>query len=498
MNNLFNAQNIQSGGLTTGTMDASQAEELAKTMQIGHGYLGSPQGLVGGGALTMESIEGTLKSVTFDATNLVCWPSMPQSKAFNLVEQYIRQNAYGDGGSAYVSEAGSPAMNDANIDRNMQKVVFFATRRGVSLPSTLVRMNQAAQDPESFESSSGTLWILEKLERELYKGLADFSNNGFFDGNVAALPSKISNLNLAGIEQQLRSGDQDYTAQSQEFQGYGGSQSVISDRQGQTLDEGSIEDLANIITENFGRVSEMHVAPKNLSDFIKQFYPKERVNTLGVLDGRAGYVVKTMATTAGDVGLKPNVFLKPKDISKSIDDRAGVPAAPASASGSVVANDGQASNLQAGDSYAYIITSVNEQGECAAYASVSAQSIDTTGQIVKLSISSPSSGPIPTHYAVYRTNNSGSGQPMFIGFCARTGASSTFVDRGMKLPGAASAYMLDMRPEMMVWKQLAPMMKINLAQVTLSKEFILFLSGVLLVYAPRKMGMFANIGKASY
>lgn len=488
--NLFN---VQQGQMNSQALDQSQAEELAKTMTAGHSYLGAPTALTGLGALQMESIDGTLKSVTYDATNLVFWPSVPQDRAYSLVEQYVRTNSYGDGGTPYIPEAGSPQMQDSEFNRHAQKVVFFAVRRGVSIPATLVKTGFGV-DQESIQSEHGTLWMLEKLEREMYFGNANFIDaDGKFSGSLNSIPVKLQNLNLAGTEQQIRSGDSDATAMAQAFDGFGGDQSIISDMKGQVLDEESIEVLSNIIVENFGSPKEIHGEPRTMSDFIKAFYPKERVNSLGVLDGRAGYIVKTMATTAGDISLKANVFLRRKESPKGQSDRAGVPSAPASATATAAAGE---SNFKAGDSFAYAITACNEQGEGSSFASCS-QAIDTDAKHVSIAIASPVGGAAPTHYAVYRTSKNGQGQKMFVGYIARTGATTTFRDIGAKVEGASTAFLLDMRAELIVWKQLAPLMKLNLAQVSMAKEFILWLAGCLILAAPRKLGLFSNIGRAS-
>lgn len=492
-NDLFN---VQSGYMASQALDPAQAEELAKTMTIGHANgLNAPGSLVGGSALQMESIDGTLKAVTYDASHLVMWPSIPQDRAYSLVEQYVRTNSYGDGGSVFVPEAGSPAMNDSDYNRHAQKVVFMATRRGVSLPSTLVRMNFGG-DIEGREAQAGTLWMLERLERAMYKSQADFLDSaGTITGALSSIPSKIQNLELAGLESQIRQGDSDYTAQIRAFDGYGASQSVVSDILGNVLAEGDIETEANILVENFSHPSELHLQPKNVSDFIKQFFPKERVNVLGVLDGKAGYVVKTMSTTAGDIALKANIFLKPKAQPKSQNDRPGVPNAPASVS--VAAATGAGSALGAGDKYVYTVTACNEQGEGAGATTSSQTTVATAGDAVTVTIGVPGSGNAPTHYAIYRTSKQGSGTVSFLGFIKAAGSSTVFTDMGAKVQGTATGYMLDMNAEALVWKQLAPLTRVNLAQMSLAKEFILWLAGALIVFKPRAFGIFQNIGTAS-
>jgi hypothetical protein len=492
---LFNNwNNVSYGAVSSAALDAGQAEELAKTMSVGHPYAGAASGMVGGAALQNESIDATLKSVTYQADSLVMWPSIPQDRAYSLVEQFNRTNSYGDGGSPFVPESGSPQMQDWDVQRHSNRVVFLATRRGVSLPATMVRMN-AGQDLESKESEAGTLWLLQKLETELYRGLADFSNAGAFDGSIAAIPAKQQNLALDGIERQIVAGDQDYTAQAKVFDGFGANQSVISDLQGALISETTIEDLANVLVEQFSRPNELHTANKAMSDFVKQFFPKERVTALGLSDGaRAGYVVKTMATTAGDIALKTNTHLRSKQTPKSQNDRPGVPAAPASATATPVTPG--TSQLAAGANYIYEVSACNEQGEGASTAVSSQVTIANSGDTVSLAIGAPAAGNVPSHYAVYRTNSKGAGVRQFIGFCAYRGATTTFIDAGGRTEGAQTAYMLDIRPENLVWKQLAPLMKVNLAQVSLAKEWILLLAGTAIVFAPRRLGLIKNIGRA--
>lgn len=497
--------NVEMGAGASQSMDAENAEQLLKTLNVGHGYLGAPGQLVGGGALGVESLDATLKSVTYDASNLVFWPAVPQDRAYSLVEQYVRMNSYGDGGSPYVPESGSPSMNDSDYNRHAQKVVFFSTRRGVSLASTLVRQNFGG-DVEGRETQSGTLWLLEKLERELYKGMADFSAAGKFDGSVSAQPAKLTNLNLSGFEVQLRSGESDYTAQARAFDGHGGTDSVIMNMEGALLSESAIETEARVIIENFGRPGELHLAPADLSAFVKQFFPKERVTQLGVADGKAGYVVREFVTSAGSVGLKANVFLRPKMLKKAQSDRGTVPGVVAgienAAGQSVVAGALNAldlaaadSKLKAGQMFVYEVTACNEQGESAASVATVKATIAADGQSVSFKILDPAAGNAPTHYAVYRTNESGAGAKEFIGYVARTGSKTAFIDLGLKVQGAGTGYLMDLRPELIVWKQLAPLLKINLAAISTAKEFLLWLSGCLMVFAPRKQGMFENIGR---
>jgi hypothetical protein len=497
-------------------MNFGQAEDLVKTFTVGHSNgVAAPGSLTGGPALMMESVDGNLKSTTLTRRDLVFWPSVPQDRAYSTSEQYLRTNSYGDNGSPYVPESGSPAIQESNFDRRSQPVVFFSTRRGVSIVSNFVRYH-GNQNPEAIATQDGMMWILEKMERELYKGLADFSNAGAFDGSIGAIPGKLQSLNLRGYELQLRQGDTDYTAQIQALDGYGGDTSLIKSL-GDSIDEIAIEDLATARAEDSGHANCLDWSPKTMSDFVRAFFPKERVNSLGIQDGKAGYVVRMLSTTAGDVMLRPNVFLKPKLSPKANPDRSGlVPSAPAdlvnNAAASVKTGSGNTMDQASGtttfaknDVYVYTVTACNEQGESNQAIQSVAITISTAANQVTFKISDPSSGPVPTHYAVYRTDadgattaaSGGKSVPCFIGYVARTGTTTLFTDLNKKLPGAATAYLMDVRPETTMWRQLAPMLRLSQGQLGTAREFLLWLAGTLLVFAPRKSGIFENVTRSA-
>jgi hypothetical protein len=122
--------------------------------------------------------------------------------------------------------------------------------------------------------------------------------------------------------------------------------------------------------------------------------------------------------------------------------------------------------------------------------------ISADGNNVTFKIVDPASGSVPTHYAVYRSSATGAGDREFVGYVARSGSKTLFTDLGKKIQGAATLYLMDLRPELMVWKQLSPLLKINLAAISTAKEFLLWLAGCMLVFAPRKQGMIENIGRA--
>jgi len=474
-----------------GVADKAEVDMLNKALTAGYGYAGMPSSFTGGAPLMVESLEASLKSTTWQMKNLVLWPSIPVDRAYNTVEQYSRITSYGGNGSPYFNEGGSPREEDSIYNRETQKIVYFGTRRRVSHAMMLVRV--AFGDAVAREINNGNMWLLQNIERELYYGNGFFSNNGEFDGNPSAIHS--DSLAIMGIDQQVRQGDTDAKAQAVAFSGFGGALSVVRDLNDSLLSEDEMEEGAVSILNNFGIPVELHLDPLALSQFSRQFFPKERINTMGVADGRAGFVIREFISSAGAFALRPNVFMRPKAEYKLRPDTALAPAAPVLPAAALGGAD-VGTGFEKDEEYYYRIASLNEHGESAVGAASAKVTIAVTGEIVTLTITNVVGA---KYYAVYRTNSlAGADSAQFIGYVkVAPGASTSFIDRNAKLPGRASAFLMFLDPEALVFKQLAPLSKINLATVAASFEWLQVLYGCLIIFTPRKHFIYENIGRSA-
>ena len=470
-----------------GVASREEVDALNKALTAGYGYSGAPSSFAGGTPLMVESLEASLKSTTWQMKNLVLWPSLPVDKAYNTVEQYSRVTAYGGNGGPYFNEGGSPREEDSIYNRETQKIVYIGTRRRVSHPMMLVRV--AFGDAVAREINNGNMWLLQNIERELYFGNGMFSNSGAFDGSVAAIPS--DSLALNGLDQQIRSGDTDSKVQAVAFDGFGGAGSVVRDLADALLSEDEMEEGAVSILNNFGTPVEAHLDPMSLSRFSRQFFPKERIPNMGVADGRAGFVLREFVSSAGVFGLKPNVFMRPKSESKVRPDGKDVPATPAIP---VLASQaGTDTNFVTGVVYQYKAAAINEQGESLAGPPLAVTAVNTQHNILTIAAVTGAKA-----FAIYRSDgNCAVGTEKFIGYVkAGIAGSATFQDNNKRLPGRPEAFLLYMDPEALVFKQLCPLAKINLATVAAAFEWLQVLYGCLIVFTPRKHFIWENMGVA--
>ena len=484
MNN--DAVNQIVSGLEQGIVSPEEIDALNKAISAGYGGAGKPTDLTYGGVLQAESLESTLKSVTFDMKNLKFWPAISVDKAYNLFEQYNRLIGYGSDSSPYIGEGGAPQEEDSTYIRDGQRIVFFGTRRKVSHQMTLVRTTVG--DIVAQQAKEGTMNLLKNVEREMYWAHAHFANSvtGIQNGAISDLPANSIAMN--GLLQQLLKGDDDAQQKSRDFEGYGEVRSISKNLDGAVLTQDDLEDLAVIALENFGSPSELHIEPLALSSFVKQFYPQFR-SAPGMASQSVGYDVNKMVTSAGNIDFKPNLFLRPRGQVRPV----GLANAPILGSASVTATAGAApagtSGLEAG-AYQYKVTFVNDFGESGAIQESGGVTV-TAGQGVSLALSNI---PATTKYIkVYRSEAGGAvGTEKFI---SNYKVASAVVDSGAKRPGLGEAFLLDMSSEVMRFKQLAPLSKINFAIVTTALEFAIVLYGALFVYAPRFNCLYRNLGK---
>lgn len=475
-------------GLDQGIVSQADIENLNKAITAGYGGAGKPTDLTHGGVLQAESLESTLKSVTFDMKNLKMWPAISVDKAYNLFEQYNRLISYGSDSAPYIGEGGAPIEEDSTYVRDGQKIVFFGTRRKVSHQMTLVRTTVG--DIVAQQAKEGTMHLLKNVEREMYWGHAHFINrlDGSNTGSPADLPQ--NSIAMSGLLQQLKKGDSDVLMRSGDFEGYGDAQSIAQDLGGNVIAQDDIERLAVIALENFGSPSELHIEPAALSAFVKQFYPQFR-SAPGLSGQTVGYDVSKMTTTAGAVDFKPNLFLRPRAGARALSVSALAPAVGSFAIASAASANNGGPGYAVGV-YQIKVTAVNDAGESVPVQGAAA-TIATAGQNITLTVTNM---PANVKYIkVYLSAANGAvGSEKFAGNFANAG-NTTYILANRKQAGLGEAFLLDMSAECMKFKQLAPLSKINFAIVTTALEFAIVMYGALFVYTPRFNCLFENVGK---
>lgn len=494
---MFSFDNQQ---FSDGFGSASQAEvdELNKALSAGTGYTGAPTSLSGGGVLQVESLEPSLKAVTFEMKILKVWPLINKTQAYNTVEEYNRQLSYGEqtnGGFFDADSGAAPNSHDANYSRNLEIVRYIGTTRVVSHPLTLVRSNHGPVIAQQIKN--GNMWILEQIERQLFEANAYFqTSTGTFTGADADVPT--SSVKFNGFDKQIRKGDTDSSATYTGFDGYnvGNDQSSIINVDGGILTESVLENMGQHALDSFGAPTHLFLSNKTHADTSKLFYPKERIPQMGVAEGSAGFLLNEFVSSAGTYKMAGTRFLAPRRTVLAAA-QTGAPATPSFSTSTVSDANSQVDvsvNFPAG-TYSYRVSALNAAGESLA-AAQSTQAI-TAGNSVTVVIASGTTGAV--YYAVFRAPVGTTTGHEFIGFVKDStgnGGGVTFRDAGNYVPGSAHAYLCQMDPENITWRQLAPLMKIDLAIIGAAYRWMQLLYGTPIVFMPKHNVIADNIGRA--
>src|SRR5574337_1093632 len=158
---------------------AGDVQELNKALMATESKGGAVDGstTASGAPLKVESLEKTLKVVTFSQKNIVFWKETPVLPAYNTVEEFNRLTSYGSDQGGFTGEGELPEEDDSTYVRQSELVKYMGSTRVVTHPMTLVNTAHGAVIQREIEN--GTIWILSKIERALFEGNSDIITEEF-------------------------------------------------------------------------------------------------------------------------------------------------------------------------------------------------------------------------------------------------------------------------------------------------------------------------------
>lgn len=461
---MFN-ENLTQGSQGFGQSTASDVENLTKALSAGHEV--NPLQLEGGGAFRVESLENSLKILTFSDSHIKFWKKIPKQKAYSTVEQYGQLLDYGRAQGGFVAEGQLPETNDSKYARRASFVKFLGTTREVTHPMTLV--TSAFGDVVARQNQDGIMWMLKQLEYAL------------FWGDSKLMPGGEEGLEFDGINNMIDKGN-------------------TIDLAGNYLEEKHINWGAQMIIQNYGTPTDLFLPFEVMAQFSQEFFPKERV-IMPTQDGyQAGVVVNKFMTHGGEVNFEPNLFLNKTVALVTVQPSLKAPTVGTleiDAASALTGNAGDWGKSGAG-TYKYKVTFCNAFGE--SVASNEASIVLAAGDLnkgVELHIKNPASTPFPIEYVkIYRTEKDGND----FYEVAKLGVSTTvangetlFIDNCDTMANTYTAFMGELSQEVIAFKQLAPLMKMDLATLGPVIRWMILLYGVPVVYAPKKWMRFTNI-----
>ncbi len=484
------------GGSINGNSSASEVAMLQKAMEAGEitGRENQQTGATGGSVLKVESLEHTMTWLTTKEEDIVLWKKIPKSPAYNTVEEYNQLIDYGAEGNSFNNEGELPQEDSTTFARKSALIKYMGNTRVISHPMTLVKVQEEIGNVVTWETKMGTLKILRDIDRKLTSGN---SENIFqeFDGFY---------------KQQL-------DAFSSEIDWY--KSEVVIDMKGKALTETAFQTAALNLVENNGYGNLLMAPPEVLSNFVERFQEFKLIqpNTSQLTDGQMGQVVNKFHSQFGVIEMGYDKFLKRygfgsakgRRISQGkTNDRAPDSPVAGTIPTAVADSNTEFGAAFAGDYY-YAVSAFNRYGESAIVPLNTPNTATTIGadEAVDLTFTD-GGGPVgASGYKIYRTQNNPTDTSAASLYYAIKEISVAKLTSGVNgavagsvrdlnytLPGTEDAFLIDSQFENWRFKQLAPLMKMDLPPLGPAIRFMILLYGTPILAAPKKMIRITNIG----
>lgn len=449
------------------SLSQNQVQDLYKALTT-NDFAQLNAGATGGAALIPESLENSLKTLTYTENHLKLWKDIPKSRAFSNVEEYNVVDSYGEDVAAFQPEGIAGLDSTSNYKREYSKVKCLNVTRSVT---DLMRLVNTVSEPEALETQNGMKYVLGQAERYLFYGDATLAPNG------------EEGLQWDGIFKQIA--DQN-----------------VMDLRGKHLEDTHINDAATAILDNYGTPTKAYLPMNVAKNFSEQYYPNQRA-LMSVESGEmvAGTTVTKFNTLGGTIDLTPDVFMRRGMEVLDTNAPAYGKEPPTAPTIKVEAGEVDAENpaqFGQGGTFKYAVVAHSHKGRSVAVESEPI--IIAAGDAkkdVKLTIkNSDSQVYAPEYFVVYRTEDNGKNYYEIgrIGAKSRDKAAETvFVDKNEVLPNTGEAVIGQFDDSSVTFRQLLPAFKLPYAMTAPVKRFGIFLYGTPIVYAPKRFVTIKNI-----
>lgn len=467
------------------------ADALLKAMQAGQitGRETANQ------ALTMEplkaeSLERTLRLLEFRIKDIKLWNAIPKLTAYNTVEEFLQLSSYGEQRGGFYREGELSGVEDSKYIRKAEHVKYMQVTGEVTIQAQMVRN---FVDAMRKEVENKAMWILRLANTSLTKA----------DANI--IPEEFN-----GLYKQHASIGSGAGFLYPTFEAYYNS-GVVIDLRGKSLKQDHVEDAAVKIDSNFGNIDSLYAPTTVISALAKDYFQDQRILMNGTaLEGTIGVRPKVIATTIGDVALMSDKMMKADGPKTTATAATGsqAPAAPTTVTVALAADTtakySNAVTTELGTVY-YAVSTLNRFGESnlTAYGTAVTLAANFRADITITDGTGPNE---ISGYVIYRTKITAAGSPTGLDFypiykvsaaektAGYNGAAAGVVgDRGYFLPGMEQAFTTEMVEDVLSFKQLAPLSKLDLGVLSMSRRFISFLFGTPQLYTPKKMVRYINV-----
>jgi hypothetical protein len=444
-----------------------------------------------GASLKTESLDPTLRVLTNTDKHIKFWKMIAKDKAYNTVEEFNQLKDYGLDVGVALNEGETPQFTDSIYTRRSVLIKYYGVSGEVTHPFTLVNLGSGVGNALAKEVQNKTQFLLRKIDMALPTDNSAMVSKQF-DGIFA----------------------QHYNGIATTLDTYAAASCVI-DARDKALTDANVEDAANaVVNDGFGSVTTIMGAPIIFNDYVKRFHESKRVmvNSPGSATTGAtmGQAVNDIATQFGKIDIADDIFFdykKPK-LYNAAATNSQAPVSPVAAG--VLTNAVTDTNTKfAGfaSNYWYAVTSKNAYGESAmVILDTNTQAVAAT-EAVDLQFTQTDGSYASECFVIYRTRagvtdyTTADFWPIMTVSKAQWtagydgGAAGLVRDRNRTIPGTYTAMVCDFSSDVLLLKQLAPIMRMDLARVSPAYRFMILSYLTPLLGAPKKIALIRNIGR---
>lgn len=451
--------------------------------------------LTNGAALKYESLEATLKNLTFNNSHFQFYNAIKKKAARSTNEEYNQLVTYGRSGKYSVLEGELPEAVDSQYRR---KAEFIKYKGIVGQVTDVILQTNNQIDVMAQEVTNKMTLLLQSIENEMHFG--DLTVDPLqFDG-VYRLHKKSNSTDNATYF------NSDFTL---DLKG-----SVL-------LDSHTNELVSNIVNQGYGLVTDIFAPPTVFTDYVDQKYEQRRIVDPGqVAAGVFGQKVTQFVTQFGSIAPRPVIFGR-RSIARYVSgataaaQTAKSPAAPVASSLAATGADTltQFTTGYTDGDYYVAVAAVNQYGEgpmTDMSGALTAVSI-TAGTSIDMTFAITDNAYPATGYVIYRSEMDQTTDmvdtPLYPVFSITTtqladgydGASALSVrDRNYDIPNTEKAFMYQTQnADIMAIKELDKMKKLDLAITNPTYRFAILYYLTQILYQPFKLGVINNIGKVT-
>ncbi len=450
-------------------------------------------GTTGAQSLRVESLDSSLKVITFTDKHINFWKDIPKSPAYSTVEEYNQLSSYGAQTGGFLTEGELPYQTNSDYARKAALVKFIGTTRSVSHPLTLVRT--MVPDVIAQENSNGIMWMLRQIENSLFWG----RDKGRVVGSTAS-----EYVEWAGMDKMIEDGGNTYDLRSTTF----------ADTPFTTI----VNDLAQTVVDNFGFPTDIYLPFPVLAKINEEFAgtAAQRV-ILPTASGNTSVNINIdgLMTQAGRVNIKPTFFLQK---TKGCISSGRIGAAGAAGTSSLLNSTAMAAvgtvaiavttatagvTALAAGVYRVAATYSNKYGETAVIpqtsdAATSEEITITAGANVRFTVTATATPADAQFINIYLSEVGGTvalDSEMYLVQTIPLVVSNAGVYNydGKRLPNTYTSFIGQMTPDVLTFRQLAPLVKMDLATIAPAYKWMILLYGVPVIFAPLKWTRVINI-----